>query len=365
MAAIRTISLAAALFAGLVQQASCAAADDGPGGSSPFGAISAAPAREPVSPVAGTSARVTTSDKLELVPFENSPFPYDGLVPDGNKPFLDVVAGGKRGHTSPRGGVYWDNPTYRDNRTLLYIPKGFDPGRPALLIVYFHGNQATLDKDVRGRQQVPRQVLQSGLNAVLVAPQFAVNALDSSAGHFWEPNVFRQFLNEASERLARLDGDEATRAVFARAPVVLVAYSGGYMPAAWSLAVGGAGDRLDGGGVVLLDALYGEEGKIADWITSAHGSSFFFSGYSNSSKDQNAALQRVLGERGIGITRAGSAGLDKGTVTFQPAGNVAHEDFVSRAWVADPLRAVLARIPGFARGQPQAGKGGLRGQAKR
>ena len=47
-------------------------------------------------------------------------------------------------------------------------------------------------------------------------------------------------------------------------PVILVAYSGGYLPAAFALAQGGAGERVRG--VVLLDALYGEEDKFADWI---------------------------------------------------------------------------------------------------
>jgi hypothetical protein len=369
MAAIRTITLAAALFAGLAQQASSAAADDAARPANPFGGLSApvpATVREPTGRhPAAPGPKATTADEIELVPFENSPFPYDGAVPDGNKPFFDIVSGGRRGHTSPRGGLYWENATYRDNRTLLFIPKGFDPSRPALLIVYFHGNLATLEKDVRVRQHVPRQVAQSGLNAVLVAPQFAVNALDSSAGRFWEPGVFRQFLNEASERLARLYGDESARPVFAAVPVVLVAYSGGYMPAAWSLAVGGAGDRLDGGGVVLLDALYGEEAKVADWIASAHTSSFFFSAYSNSSRDQNAALQRTLGERGIDVAKTSTGSLVKGTVGFQSAGNVPHEDFVSHAWVNDPLKAVLARISGFSKAQPRNARTGVQGQAER
>ena len=84
--------------------------------------------------------------------------------------------------------------------------------------MFFHGNGATLTRDVRNRQQVPRQIVESGLNAVLVAPQFAVDAADSSAGRFWEPGVFAQFLSEAADQLARLHGDCArARGVRARA----------------------------------------------------------------------------------------------------------------------------------------------------
>src|SRR5262249_58216178 len=92
-------------------------------------------------------------------------------------------------------------------RVVLYCRRRFNARRAAVMIVFFHGNEATLARDVRGRQAVPRQVAESGLNAVLVAPQFAVNALDSSAGRFWEPGAFAQFVREAGERLTQLYGD--------------------------------------------------------------------------------------------------------------------------------------------------------------
>ena len=63
-----------------------------------------------------------------------------------------------------------------------------------------------LERDVHRRQQVPRQVAESGLNAVLVAPQLAVDAADSSAGRFYDAGAFRRFVEEAAVRLARLHG---------------------------------------------------------------------------------------------------------------------------------------------------------------
>jgi hypothetical protein len=92
------------------------------------------------------------------VRFEHSPFPYRGEVPEKNRPFLDAIEGERRGHVSPRGGIYWEELTYSDRRSLLHIPKGFDPRRPALIVVFFHGNEAKLVRDVRNRQEVPRQV---------------------------------------------------------------------------------------------------------------------------------------------------------------------------------------------------------------
>ncbi|MHA4874941.1 hypothetical protein ACX0FC_16380, partial [Enterococcus faecium] len=75
---------------------------------------------------------------------------------------------------------------FNDRRALLHIPQGFDANKPGVIVVFFHGHGANIADDVRDRQQVPEQISASGVNAVMVAPQFAVNAADSSAGKFWE-----------------------------------------------------------------------------------------------------------------------------------------------------------------------------------
>jgi hypothetical protein len=298
-----------------------------------------------------TGAAPATAAKTEIVAFEASPFPYDGQPPGQDKPFYDVEQEGRRGHTSPRGGIYWEDTTYSDRRVLLYIPRGFDAARPGVMIVYFHGNVANIDRVVQWHQQVPRQVAESGLNAVLVAPQFAVNALDSSAGHFYEPGAFRRFLEEAGKRVARLHGDQKTRVAIESLPVVIVAYSGGYAPAAYAAHHGGAGDRLRG--IILLDALYAEMDKFAAWIERRE-SAFFFSAYSRSARDENLVLQRLLGERKIDFATSLPARLAPGSVTFfATAEDVVHGEFVTKAWVDDPLKVVLAKIPGFARAPPK------------
>jgi len=285
--------------------------------------------------------------KTALVPFEVSPFPYRGEVPPTNQPFLDVSEGERRGHTSARGRIYWEDETYSDRHVLLFIPKGFDPRRPALIVVFLHGNEATLARDVRNRQQVPRQLAESGLNAVLVAPQFAVNALDSSAGRFWEPGVFKQFLAEADGRLTQLYGDERARTAFAAAPVVVAAYSGGYQPAAFILAVGDADERLRG--VILLDAPYGQLDKFADWVAK-RPPAFFISAFGKAAREENTTLQRMLRERGLLLQNKLPARLVPGSIAFVAADDeVKHDDFMTAAWVDDPLKFLLRRIPGFPR----------------
>ena len=122
--------------------------------------------------------------------FKASPFPYEGQPPGRDKPFLDVEQDGRRGHTARGGHIYWEDTTYSDRRSLIFIPKGFDPARPGLMVVYFHGNQAALVRDVWRRQQVPLQVARSGLNAVLLAPQLAVDASIPAPGSSGSPAPF-------------------------------------------------------------------------------------------------------------------------------------------------------------------------------
>jgi hypothetical protein len=278
--------------------------------------------------------------------FKSSAFPYRGMIPadaDTNeraKPFLDVNADGRLAHTSPRGGVLWEDTTYNDRHVLLAAGPDFDPNLSGVIVVYFHGNQSILSRDVVDRQQTVRQLAQSNLNAVMVAPQLAVDANDSSAGNFWRPGAFAQFLDEADEKLAELYG--TSRGSFRRMPVIVVAYSGGYMPAAYSLVEGGAGDRVRG--VILLDALYGEADKFARWIETARGDAFFVSAYSTSTRDQNAALRAQLQRAGVAVENGLPDRLRSGVVAFVDSGDVDHNGFVNVAWTSDPLSAVLSRV---------------------
>jgi hypothetical protein len=215
------------------------------------------------------------------------------------------------------------------------------------MVLYFHGQGATLERDVMMRQAVPRQIAESGQNIALVAPQLAVDAADSSAGNFWKPGHFAAYVDEAAERLMRLYGDSAAGRQLNLAPVVVVAYSGGYLPAAYALDRGGASHRVKG--AILLDALYGEEDKYAAWMAARRRQAFLLSAYTDSTKDENAALQDMLDKRRVAYGKALPTTLNAGTVAFVPCGSIdMHGDFVTRAWRPDPLKAALAMIPGYA-----------------
>ena len=285
--------------------------------------------------------RPNVGAQTSLVDFETAPFPYHGMIPGSNRPFLNAGEEGHRGHINFRGHIFWESQTFSDDRVLLHIPPGFDPARPAVMVVFFHGHGANLARDVRDRQQVPAQITASGVNAVLVAPQFAVDAADSSAGKFWEPNGFKHFLDEAAVKLARLYGDQHQVAAFANMPIVIVAYSGGFGPTLSVLDRGGVRSRVRG--IMLLDALYAGIDTFADWIAD-NRSTFFVSSYTPHTAHHNADLEHLLSERSVPYGSELKRNRLQGMVAFLPAGDVSHRDFVTHAWADYPIKDILVRM---------------------
>ncbi len=283
--------------------------------------------------------------RTEIMEFESAPYPYDGTNPATGKPFFDVFFEGRFGRRGARGQVYWENETYVDPRVLLHIPKGFDIRKPAVIVVFFHGHGARIDRDVRDRQQVAAQITRADANAVLVAPQFAVAAADSSPGAFWEPGFFDEFLREAGEQFALMLGQPRAARTFFKLPVIFVSYSGGYVPTAWAMRLAHMDGRLKG--IVLLDSLYGELDQFENWILK-NRRGFFISGYLGSTRARNLELQRRLTDKKIPLARSLDGNIQPGSVVFI-AGNPeeTHRDYVTQAWTAEPVADILNRLPEF------------------
>lgn len=285
--------------------------------------------------------------KTKLVEFEMSPFPYEGINPATGRPFINVDETGRRGRMTGSGRVYWEDETYSDQRVLLHIPDGFDVKKPGLIVVFFHGHGAAIDSDVRDRQRIAEQITGSRANAVLVAPQMAVKARDSSAGIFWEQGMFAQFLNEAAEQLALLYAVPGSTRLFDRMPVVIVSYSGGYLATAWCVYHGGANDRVRG--VILLDSLYGELDKYERWIT-GNRNAFFVSAYLGSTRARNLEMQRMLADRNLPVATALDGPLRPGSIVILSGGSGDnHTDFANRAWGKNPVTDLLNRLPEYRR----------------
>jgi hypothetical protein len=295
-----------------------------------------------LSPQVPFEAPAAREDLTTLVSLKSSAFPYLGNNPRTEEPFLNVAKGDRRGHRGMGGRVFWQDQTFNDNRVLMHIPENFDVRKPAVIVVFFHGNGATLERDVRDRQLVPQQISDSGVNAVLLAPQLAVDAADSSAGKFWQPGGLKRFVDESAGHLAELYGDPRAAKAFANMPVIIVGYSGGFEPTAWSLDVGGLGNRVRG--VFLLDAVYGELDKFASWIEN-NRSGFFVSSYTRSTARHEQDLMGMLRDKGIAISQDMDAPLKPGSVVFveTPEG-IRHRDYVTHAWTENPVKEVLVKM---------------------
>jgi pimeloyl-ACP methyl ester carboxylesterase len=181
---------------------------------------------------------------------------------------------------------------------------------------------------------------------VLVAPQLAYDARSSNPGKLWEPGAFARMLREASDQLTRLYGDRRVGRTFANMPVIIVAYSGGYLSAASCIERGGVKDRVRG--IVLLDALYGEMDGFASWVT-RNRSGFFVSAYTRSTQRRNNELERVLADRDIPVANVLKPGARlNGSVAFLKANeDIRHRDFVNHAWADKPIRDILYRLPEY------------------
>ena len=126
-----------------------------------------------------------------------------------------------------------------------------------------------------------------------------------------------------------------------------MAYSGGYLSAAYALDRGGAAHRVKG--VILMDALYGDEDKFAAWAAARRRQAFLLSAYTEFDQGRERRLAGHARQEARALRQGPAGGPDPGTVAFVPCGGLdMHGDFVTRAWRPDPLKAALAMIPGYA-----------------
>ncbi len=286
--------------------------------------------------------------KTQLVAFNASAFPYRSVDP-GSKQAVPRREERQASAAIPAcaATVYWEEPTYSDRRSLLYLPPGFDPQRPVLIVLYFHGQGATLERDVIVRQAVPRQIAESGPEHRPGGAAARLDAADSSAGNFWKPGHFAAYVDEAAERLMRLYGDRAAgrqlqpragrgRGLQRRLPV------GGLCARPRRRQPSRQGRDPDG------CALW-RRGQVRGLDGGAPAAGLPAQRLHRSTKDENAPCRACSTRSACPTPRPCRRRLNPGTVAFVPCGGLdMHGDFVTRAWRPDPLKAALAMIPGYA-----------------
>ena len=161
---------------------------------------------------------------------------------------------------------------YRDDTVLVFVPAHYryraTEGVAAL--VHFHGHGTTAERSLAAHE-LREQLADSRQNAVLVVPQLAVMAADSSCGKLEVPGALNRLVAEALGVTAREGRTTLGETAFpADAPVGTVcvsAHSGGYHAAACCLRSGG----IDVRETYLFDALYADLEVFRDWVVSRKG----------------------------------------------------------------------------------------------
>ena len=271
-----------------------------------------------------------------------APFPIgrndDG---EGRKFFGEVDRASEvRTRVNRHGERYPEHIHYADPGVLFHVPKDFDPTRPFRLVVFFHGHESALQRDVVGRLRVTRQLDRSGLNAILIAPQLAKDAIDSHPGKLGREGGLARLLDEAAGVLARAIGRRHADRL-AAAPVVLAAYSGGYRALTAGLDVGGVDERIEG--VILLDTVFGEVARIDEWLERRGRAVFLVGLYGVLSGSWTLDLMWAWEARGVRYSLAIPSRIGPGTVALAPV-VTDHAEIVTEGPPAEPIAVFLSRL---------------------
>lgn len=246
----------------------------------------------------------------------------------------------------------------------IFVPANIDASKPVTIVLYMHGHleggqSINAFSNTVQRQQLAQQIRNSGMNAVLVAPN--MDAIPAASGYFARPGETTKFLTAAEYQFAQTIG--MPREAMQNAPVVLVTYSGGYYPAGKMLASGELNQRLSA--ILMLDSGYGTEADgflqgVKNW-SQANPSGIVVSGYTVSTKPGNDALTNLFrNERTKQLTRTITTSplpadevIKPGTFAqIRAAGTPAtpHRNFVSdagltTAGVQAPIESILKILP--------------------
>lgn len=158
---------------------------------------------------------------------------------------------------------------YGDDTVIVFVPKRYryrdEEGVSTL--VHYHGHNTSAERALKAHA-LREQLVESRQNAVLIVPQLALLAPDSSCGRLAVRRGLARLIGSALSSTAQVgrralgDARFPERAQLGR--VCISAHSGGYYAAACSLRDGG----VEVSETYLFDALYAEKEVFRDWVLS-------------------------------------------------------------------------------------------------
>ncbi len=211
---------------------------------------------------------------------------------------------------------------------LVYIPPGFDAGKPIQLVVYNHGLGTDVSEAFR-KSQLKAQIDESGANTVLIMPEWQANprTRDGFAGRFLEQGFFSTMLQEIMQRTPQL----ARKTLDDVQSVSVFTHSGGYNAAASEIYRNGLGNKVTS--VTLLDSLY-SGGQFDRWIEEhirdlaqgrMHFNNIFGQSTQANSKDAARRVEGMLRRAGLPLC---SLREDFDGRTIMPAQEIARHGLV-------------------------------------
>lgn len=238
-----------------------------------------------------------------------------------------------------------------DDTVIVFVPDKYrfqsDEGVSAL--VHFHGHNSSAERAISAHA-LREQLVDSRQNAILIVPQLALFAADSSCGKLASQDALSRLLGGAISTAARTGRAALGDSRFPERPrlgrVCVSAHSGGYHAAACSLRVGG----VDVSETYLFDALYAESEVFREWVLARRGDpattrhklvSYFTTG--TTTETLNRGLRDALERSGVLVSeelREGSLSrrdLSHAGAVFVRT-DVAHS---SVTWETNALRDVL------------------------
>lgn len=238
-----------------------------------------------------------------------------------------------------------------DDTVIVFVPDKYrfqaDEGVSAL--VHFHGHNSSAERAISAHA-LREQLVDSRQNAILVVPQLALFAADSSCGKLASAGALARLLGGAVSTAARVGRTSLGDSRFPERPqlgrVCLSAHSGGYHAAACSLRDGG----VDVSETYLFDALYAESEVFREWVlerrddpaTTRHKLVSYFT-VGTATETQNQGLRAALERSGVRVSQELREGalsrrdLSHAGAVFVRTG-VAHS---SVTWETNALRDVL------------------------
>jgi hypothetical protein len=238
-----------------------------------------------------------------------------------------------------------------DDTVIVFVPDKyrFQSEEGVSLLVHFHGHNSSAERAITAHA-LREQLVDSRQNAILVVPQLALLAADSSCGKLAQAGAFARLLGGALSNAARFGKKTLGDSRFPERPglgrVCLSAHSGGYYAAACSLRHGG----VDVSETYLFDALYAESEVFREWVLERLGEpastrhklvSYFTAGAQT--EPLNKGLRDALERSGVLVSeelREGALSrrdLSHADAVFVRTG-VAHS---SVTWETNALRDVL------------------------